>query len=148
MNRRGWLVWTWSKLGNLIIFTGMMLMLLTAYGFVSASEQADAANQLSRSLRNLILDTYDSSSDMVFEYDLPRSINGEDYSVEILDKGGHMVGIITRTKSGILDVVGGSSFATPLSNNSFGILKQSNSDLHYICIVKDDGKVYLVGSGC
>lgn len=142
------MVWTWSKLGNLIIFMGMMLMLLATYGFVSASEQADGANQLSHSLRNLILDTYDSSSDMTFEYELPPSINGEDYSMEILDKGGHMVGIITRTKSGVLDVTGGSSFAAPLSNNSFGMLKEPNGELHYICITKSSGEVYLIRSEC
>lgn len=148
MNKRGWLVWTWSKLGCLIVFAGMMLMLLTAYSFVSASEQSSAANQLSRNLRNLILDTYSSGSGMAFEYELPNTVNGEDYSVEILNKSGNMAGVITRARSGVWEVTGGSSFAVPLSNTSFGVLKPFGSELHYICIVKDERRIYIEGSRC
>lgn len=148
MNKKGWLVWTWGKIGSLIVFMGMMLMLLTAYSFVSASEQSDAANQLSRSLRNLLLDTYNSASGMSFEYELPKRLNGDDYSLEILNKSGDMVGIITRVKGGVWEMMGGSSTAVPLSNASFGVLKEFDDELSYICIVKDDKKIYIERSQC
>lgn len=147
-SRTGWLVWTWSKVGSLIVFTGMTLMLLTAYSFISASGQSDGANQLSRSLRNGILDTYDSTSGMSFEYELPGSMNGEAYSLEILDKSGDTAGIIVRARSGVWEVTGGSSLAVPMSDSSFGVVKSQDEELHYICIVKDRGKVYIERSRC
>ena len=129
------------------MFMGMIVMMLTAYTFVSASAQAEGANQVSRTLKNLILDTYNSVGEMSLEYEIPGSIDGRPYSVEVLDKG-DAVGIITRTRSGPVDLIGGSSLEVPLSNLSFGTLKGSHDGLHYICIVKHNGKIYLERSRC
>lgn len=147
-SRGGWIVWVWSKAGTLIFFMGMMLMMMSAYSFVSASGQSGAANQVAQSLRNSITDTYNSAGGMSFEHELPPDLNGQAYSLEALDKGGDMVGIIVRVKSGVWEVSGGSSVAIPLSKGSFGVLKSFDSELHYICIVKDDGMIYLERSRC
>lgn len=140
-------MWTWGKMGSLLVFMGVMLMMLTAYTFVSASAQSDGANQVSRTLKNLVLDTYNSVGEMSLEYKMPENIDGQPYSVEVLDKG-NTIGIITRTSSGPMDLIGGSSLEVPLSNLSFGTLKGFHDRLHYICIVKHNGKVYLERSRC
>jgi hypothetical protein len=119
-------------------------MFLTAYGFVSATLQSDGANQVARQLKNLILDTYDSVGGMSFEWELPPSINGEQYSIEILDKKTNVIGIIVSTESGKR---GGSSISIPLSGHSFGTLKT----MHYdgsICITNYLGEIYLETSKC
>jgi len=148
MKRKGWVVWTWGKMGSLIVFMAMMAMMLSAYSFVGSSSQSDSANQLAANLKNLIFDTYNSAGGMSFEYKLPKSLDGEDYSIEIFDKEGDMVGIIVRTKSGLWELVGGSSLAIPLSERSFGTMKGLNEELHYICIVKHQGMIYLERSKC
>lgn len=148
MKKKGWVVWVWGKMGSLVVFMGMMLVLLTAYSFVGASAQADSANRFSATMRNLVTDTYNSAGGMSFEYGLPGDINGEDYSIEILDKAGDTVGIITTTKSGYRDVTGGASLSIPLSDTSFGILKAFDEELHYICIVKHEGMIYLEKGKC
>jgi hypothetical protein len=135
-------------MGGLLVFMGMMVMMLAAYRFTSGSAQAEAGNQLSQTLKNLMLDTYDSSGGMSFEYELPSALDGSDYSLEVLNKSGDTIGIITRTKSGILGVTGGASLSAPLSGKSFGMLKDFGQELHYICIVKYSGKIYLERSKC
>jgi len=148
MKRKGWIIWTWGKMGSLMVFTGMMIMMLTAYAFVGNTSQSNAANQLSADLRNSILDTYNSVGGMSFEFNLPKSLNGQDYSIEILDKKGNTVAILIRTKSGSREVLGGASFAAPLSDMSFGMLKEFDQELHYICIVKYQNEIYLEKSEC
>ncbi len=123
-------------------------MMLTAYGFSASSGQVSAASQVSQTLKNLILDTYDSISGMTFEYELPENIEGEDYSIEVLDKNGDAVGIVTKTLSGHREVAGASSLSAPLSNTSFGVLKGFGQDLHYICMTKYLSKIYIEGSRC
>lgn len=130
-----------------MVFMGMMVMMLTVYSFSGASAQADSANQLARSLRNHMLDAYNSVGDMSFEYKLPENLNGEDYSVEILDKSG-TTGIIVRTSSGSRQVTGGASLSLPMHESSFGVLKDSGKELHHICIVRYLGEVYLERSTC
>jgi hypothetical protein len=144
MKRKGWIVWTWGKLGSLIVFMGVMIMLLSAQSFVGSAMQADKANKLAQDLRDNILDTYNSVGGMTFEYVLPESLGGQDYIIEVLDKSENLVGIIVRSKNGVSDVSGGASFSVPLSESSFGIIEK----LHYICIIKFEGKVYLERSRC
>jgi|GEM_PF-1414572 len=148
LGRKGWIVWTWSKLGSLMVFMGIMLMLMTAYGFSASSSQAQAANQLSQTLKFLILDTYDSLGDMSFEYMLPERLAGEDYSVEVLDKEADTAGIVTKTKSGVFEVSGGASLSVPLYNSSFGLLRDYGEGGKTVCIVKHDGVIYLEHSPC
>jgi len=143
MRRKGWIVWTWGKMGGLLVFMGMMIMILTAYSYTTASCTSQAANQLSQELKNLILDVYDSPGGMSFEHELPPSLEGEAYSVEIVNKSGDTVGIITRTRKRM----GGSSLSVPLSKGSFGVL-EPGKQLHYICIVKHNGTIYIGGSRC
>jgi hypothetical protein len=148
MRRKGWIVWTWGKMGGLMVFMGMMVMMLTIYSFVGAASQSESANQLARSLRNRILDTYNSVGDMSFEYGLPESLESEDYSIEVQDKEGNTAGIIVRTNSGPRQVSGGASLSLPMHKSSFGMLKDFNEELHYICIVRHLGEVYLERSMC
>lgn len=148
LTKRGWIVWTWGKMGSLLVFMGMMLMMFTAYGFAGGSAQADSANQLSQSLKNLILDTYDSASGMSFEYALPKNLDGENYSIEILNKSGDTVGITTKTRRGSSDVFGATSLSVPLSKRSFGVIKGFGQELPYACIVKYKGVVYVERSKC
>jgi hypothetical protein len=147
-DRRGWAVWTWSKVGALLVFAATMLMFLTSYGYASASEQANGANQLSRQLRNAITDAYDSLGGATMEFTLPKSIAGEDYSIEIIDKGDGLFGVITRTKSGIWEVSGGASLTAPLSPASFGFLKQTGDSLESMCVVKDETMIRIQRSKC
>lgn len=148
MKRRGWIVWTWGKLGSLLVFMGMMVMMLTTHSFAGAASQAESANGLAFALKNLMTDTYNSVGGMSFECELPPSIEGEDYSIEVLDKPGGMAGVIVRTRSGVMEVAGGSSLALPLSGGSFGVLKDWGQALPRICIVKHKGEIFLEGSGC
>ncbi len=148
MDKKGWIVWTWGKMGSLMVFMGMMAMMLTAYSFSSAGAQAQAGNQLAQTLKNLVLDTYDSTGGMSFEYELPASLDGVDYSLGILNKSGSSVGIIVKTKNGAFDVIGGTSFSVPLSDSSFGPIKKFGEELHYICITKYSGTIYITRSRC
>lgn len=148
MKKRGWVVWVWGKMGSMLVFMGIMLMLLSTYSVMGNSQQSDAANQLSRELKNLMLDAYDSAGDMNFEYALSKSLNGEDYSVEVLDKEGDMVGVVTRTKSGTWGATGGSSLSVRLSEGSFGLLKDYGQWPVYICITKHGDMLYLERSKC
>ncbi len=148
MKAKGWLVWTWGKMGSLLVFMGMMLMMLTAYSFVSAGAQSDGANQVARDLKNLMTDTYNAAGTMNLEYRLPDSIDGADYSVEILNKSGDTAGIIVRTRSGSREVIGGASLSVPLSNGSFGMLKGFGEGLPHICIVKHRETIYMERSKC
>ncbi len=148
MNKRGWLVWTWGKMGSLLVFTGIMLMMLMVYSFASAGAQSDGANQVARDLKNLITDTYNSAGAMNLEHRLPDNIDGEDYSVEVLNKSGETAGIIVRTHSGSREVVGGASLSIPMSHSSFGMLKLLGERSPYICITKYRGRIYLERSKC
>ena len=147
-SRRGWIVWTWGKIGGLMIFTAMFIIMLTAYGFVGSSAQAERANELARSLKDNILDTYNSIGEMSLEQRLPKTLNSENYSVEILDKEGDMAAILVQSKSGNWQISGASSLTVPLSERSFGILKKTEQQLSHICIVKYQGKIYLERSRC
>ncbi len=147
MDKRGWVVWTWGKMGSLLVFMGMMLMLLTAYSFTSSTAQADGASRVSRDIRNLILDTYNSAGGMAFEYELPGGIGGEDYSIRVVDADG-TAGIITNTTSGSRAVLGGATLAVPLSAGSYGTLKGFGDDITHLCMVKHGGIVYLERSKC
>lgn len=146
-SKRGWVVWAWSKAGMLLIFMGMMLAMLAAYAYAGAAEQARAASQVSSGLRGVILDVYDSSGGMSFDYELPSSVNGEAYSIELLDKPGEMAGIITRTKSGAIDVSGGASLAARLAKSSFGVIKGPDGP-QSLCVTKYRGVVYVESSKC
>ncbi len=146
-SKRGWVVWAWSKAGVLIVFMGMMLAMLAAYACAGAAEQARAAAQVSSGLRGAILDVYASSGGMSFDYTLPATVNGEDYSIEILDKPGDMAGVITRTKSGAIEVSGGASLAAPLSGSSFGVARRPGGPRD-LCITKHLGAVYVESSRC
>jgi len=147
-NRRGWVVWAWSKAGALLVFAAMMLMLMAAYSFASASEQSDEANGIARALRNSISDTYNSIGGMSFEHELPQAINGQAYSMEVLNKSGGTIGIIVRVRSGIWEVLGGSSMSVSLSDGSFGTLKGFGDGLSHLCIVKGGSVIFIERSRC
>ena len=147
-NKRGWVVWAWGKLGGMMVFMAMMLMFLAAYSFASATTDASGANKLSASLRDLLSDTYNSVGGMSFSYELPSSISGLDYSLEIINKSGDAVGIIVRSKSGVFEIIGGSSLSAPLSDASFGELKSYGSGPTWICIAKSDGRLIIEKSEC
>jgi hypothetical protein len=148
MKNRGWIVWTWGKMGGLLVFAGMMLMLLAAYRFIGESLQAEGANQLAQELRNLITDTYTTTDGMTLEYELPERIDGRDYSLEIKDLTGDMVGVMVETDVRSITVGGGASIALRLSNSSSRVIKGRGEGVKYICMVKHNGRVYIEKSRC
>jgi hypothetical protein len=127
---------------------GVMVMLLTAYSFTGSAMQADKAAALARDLRDNMMDTYNSAGDMTFEYMLPEYLNGQEYSIELLNKESELVGIIVTSQNGVTAVSGASSFSLPLYDASFGLLKASAERLQYICIIKSGGQLFLEKSRC
>ena len=148
MKRKGWVVWIWGKMGGLLVFFGIMVTLLMAHSYMSASVQAEAANQLSRGLRYILLDIYNAPDGLGFEYQLPDSINGRHYNLEIHNLTGDMVGVIARTDTKFMQVVGGASAALRLSDNSFRTIKADEENGVYVCIIKHKGRVYIEKSRC
>jgi hypothetical protein len=148
MKRKGWIVWVWGKSGGLIVFLGIMAMMLTAYTFAAASEQADSANELARHLKNLMMDTYNSVGDMDVEFTLPSSLDGENFTIELFDKPGDRIGIIVKTFRGERELFGASSLALPLSNSSYLTIVQFNRTQQNLCVVKYGGKLHLQNSKC
>ena len=148
MKRKGWVVWIWGKMGGLLVFFGMMMVLLVAYSYITASVQAEGANQLSRALRDIILDTYNAPEGLGFEYQLPDTIEGRRYDLEVYNLTGDMVGIIARTDTRFMQLIGGASAALRLSDNSFRTVKARNETDVYLCIIKHQGRVYIEKSKC
>lgn len=147
-NRRGWVVWAWGKLGGMMVFMAMMVMFLAAYAYASAATDASGANKLSAALRDVLSDAYNSVGGMSFSYELPGRIGGIDYSLELLNKSGDAVGIIVRSKSGLFEILGGSSLSAPLSEASFGELKSYGGGPVFICITKSGGRIVIERSEC
>ncbi len=147
MKKKGWIVWTWGKMGGLMVFMGVMVMMLTAYSFIGSSMRASEATRLAQSIRNTALDTYNSAGAMSFEYALPQSLGGEPYSIELLDKG-TIAAILVEAKSGYRDVFGAASLGVPFSEASFGMLKPMGTAPASLCITKHEGLLYIETSRC
>ncbi|MBN2517289.1 MAG: hypothetical protein JXB14_00430 [Candidatus Altiarchaeota archaeon] len=147
MKRKGWVVWVWGKMGCMLVFFGMLMILLLAYGYIASSTQADSSNQVSRDLRDILLDVYNSPDGLSFEYQIPETIDGEPYELEILNLTGDTVGIIARSNRGSMHLLGGASIALPLSDSSFRMVGGMNESV-YLCITKHGGAIYIEKSKC
>ncbi len=148
MDRRGWIVWAWSKLGSLILFTVILLMLLTTYAVSSRSLRVEAATHMAQDLRNAITDTYDSIGDASFEYPLPPSVQGENYSIELQKSSGNKIAVLVRLVSNPDSLFGAASLSANLSQRSNGLLKGFEDNPSCLCISKYHGVIYVEASKC
>lgn len=141
-NRKGWLVWTWGKVGALIVFTALMLVLMSTFTYLLSASAAQEANALARDLGGQILDTYNSQLTMNFERRLPDKVDGRDYDLEFLNTGG-ILGIVVRTRDSFA-VSGGASVSIPYDDVTIG----PGLDSEYLCINKFEGEIYIEWSRC
>jgi len=142
-DRRGWVVWTWGKMGALFVFTGLMLVFLSSFFYLSTSAAAEEANALARDLGGYILDAYNSQLTTNVERRLPAAVDGRDYELRFLNTDG-ILGIIVETEADPTSVSGGASVGIPYDSVSAGPALDSD----YICITKFEGEIYIEWSRC
>jgi len=147
-DKRGWVVWTWSKLGAMLVFFAVMLMLLSSYSLLTSTVHGVSSNQVARDFRNAMSDTYNAPGGMTCDYELPETIEGRNYSIELTNKTGDSIGILVRTEKNGVPIVGGASAALPLAAGSFGILKETSENLPNVCIIKKRGRLSVEKSEC
>jgi len=148
LNKKGWLVWSWSKAGMLIIFFACMVMLLCAFSLLSTAFLADSAQKLSSDIVNSLLMVSSSEDGSYLEINLPPSVQGEPYHMTANKTESGLVAIIVSVQTQKGKMIGISVLPTPYHNASLGILHQSDSKEHKLCANIHNDTTYLYPKGC
>ena len=145
MRKKGWIVWTWSRAGALMVSMVLMIVFLSSVGFVTTSLSSVSANMITRDFRNLILDVDGAFSGMTMEYSFPAFLEGREYLVEVM-RSGEYIGIVAHYTHNP-SIKGAASFSGKLTNSSYGVMNKAGEESH-ICIVSLEGGVTLQRSKC
>lgn len=115
-DRCGWITWIWSKAGVMIFFFAVLSIMVSMYNQIDGINRSDTANQISKQLADTIVQVYSGSSGMKTIFELPAVLNGEEYTMKIINKSdasGQKYGILISASGDEL-IKGGSSFTVPL----------------------------------
>jgi len=133
---RGWVVWSFSRLGVMLVVLALMLLLFMVYRYVSCINASDSANQAAGDLTSEIVRVYAAPIGMQATYKMPQNISGKDYEASIIDG----LGVIIRvpdTRCG--EASGGAVLNVPFISHPSPIKNLSDGETTLVIRNLDSG---------
>ncbi|MEA3254991.1 MAG: lamin tail domain-containing protein [Candidatus Altiarchaeota archaeon] len=145
-DRRGWVVWSISKLGVLMAVMLIFLMLFMIYRYTSCINASDSANQVAEGFARTLVEVYSGPVGMETRYTLPAKIINHRYNLSIINHTGQGVLInVLDTRCGVS--TGGAPFNIPLAGYPV-ILKNSTEENITLILRNLDEGVYIGRNNC
>lgn len=126
-NKKGWITWTFGRIGTMIAVTTLILLTFMVYQNLNCINASDSANKVSGDLAKAMVNAYSGPVGVEYSLKLPSKVDNHPYSLTLINGNGKK-GItieVYGTRCGTSK--GGTPLAINISNDR-GILKNATEE--------------------